>query len=66
MSLSLQVFGKTVIGEQGTAYFSFINPLPVALEDGVYTLEGSGLLHANIKVKQVSDSQQSLHSKDTN
>lgn len=51
VTLSLQVFSKTDVGEQVTAYFSFTNPLPVPLKDGVFALEESGLLHANTEVK---------------
>uniref|UniRef100_A0A7N9AL23 protein-glutamine gamma-glutamyltransferase n=1 Tax=Mastacembelus armatus TaxID=205130 RepID=A0A7N9AL23_9TELE len=41
-----QVPGKAVVQQQVTAYISFTNPLPVALNGGVFTVEGAGLLYA--------------------
>lgn len=43
---SSQVPGKTLLWEKATAYISFVNPLPVALKGGVFTVEGAGLLSA--------------------
>ncbi|KAM9854737.1 protein-glutamine gamma-glutamyltransferase 2-like [Aulostomus maculatus] len=42
----VQVPGKAVVHKQMTAYISFINPLPVPLNNGVFTVEGAGLLSA--------------------
>ncbi|KAG7244880.1 hypothetical protein INR49_026544, partial [Caranx melampygus] len=44
--LLVQVPGKATVGEQITVYVSFINPLPVPLKGGVFTVEGAGLLPA--------------------
>ncbi|XP_071761907.1 protein-glutamine gamma-glutamyltransferase 2 [Centroberyx gerrardi] len=44
--LQIQVPGKTIVYEQVTAHVSFINPLPVQLRGGVFTVEGAGLLFA--------------------
>uniref|UniRef100_A0A7N8WQJ1 protein-glutamine gamma-glutamyltransferase n=1 Tax=Mastacembelus armatus TaxID=205130 RepID=A0A7N8WQJ1_9TELE len=44
--LLIQVPGKAVVQQQVTAYISFTNPLPVALNGGVFTVEGAGLLYA--------------------
>lgn len=41
-----QVPGKAMLWEKATAYISFVNPLPVALKGGVFTVEGAGLLSA--------------------
>lgn len=43
---SSQVPGKTLLWEKATVYISFVNPLPVALKGGVFTVEGAGLLSA--------------------
>lgn len=43
---SPQVPGKTLLWEKATAFISFVNPLPVALKGGVFTVEGAGLLSA--------------------
>ncbi|XP_044211352.1 protein-glutamine gamma-glutamyltransferase 2 [Thunnus albacares] len=42
----IQMTGKAVVKEQARAYISFTNPLPVPLKDGVFTVEGAGLLSA--------------------
>lgn len=44
--LNSQVPGKAFLEEQVTAYISFTNPLPVPLKDGLFTVEGAGLLYA--------------------
>ncbi|XP_028263237.1 protein-glutamine gamma-glutamyltransferase 2-like [Parambassis ranga] len=44
--LLIQIPGKTVVWDKVTAYISFINPLPVPLKRGVFTVEGAGLLSA--------------------
>lgn len=44
--LIVQVPGKAVLYEQLTSIVSFTNPLPVPLKDGVFTVEGAGLLPA--------------------
>lgn len=50
--LHVQVPGKAVAYQQAMAYISFTNPLPVPLKDGVFTVEGAGLLFATeIRVK---------------
>lgn len=43
---SPQVPGKAMLWEKATAYISFVNPLPVTLKGGVFTVEGAGLLSA--------------------
>lgn len=42
----VEVPGKAMLWEKATAYISFVNPLPVALKGGVFTVEGAGLLAA--------------------
>lgn len=42
--LFVQVPGKAVAQQKMMAYISFTNPLPVPLKDGVFTVEGAGLL----------------------
>ncbi|XP_041852000.1 protein-glutamine gamma-glutamyltransferase 2-like [Melanotaenia boesemani] len=42
----IQVPGKAVVWQQVMAFISFINPLPVPLKGGVFTVEGAGLLSA--------------------
>ncbi|KAK2824084.1 hypothetical protein Q5P01_021259 [Channa striata] len=44
--IQVQVMGRVVVRERVTAYFSFTNPLPVPLRDGVFSVEGNGLLNA--------------------
>ncbi|XP_029010677.1 protein-glutamine gamma-glutamyltransferase 2 [Betta splendens] len=44
--LLVQVPGKALLTEKVTAFISFINPLPVPLKGGVFTVEGAGLLPA--------------------
>ncbi|KAJ0069509.1 hypothetical protein NL108_008461, partial [Boleophthalmus pectinirostris] len=42
----VQVPGKAVVLEPVTCMISFTNPLPVSLKEGVFTVEGAGLLAA--------------------
>ncbi|XP_020508731.1 protein-glutamine gamma-glutamyltransferase 2 [Labrus bergylta] len=42
--LLVQVPGRAFVWEPVTVFMSFINPLPVPLRGGVFTLEGAGLL----------------------
>ncbi|KAM9351901.1 protein-glutamine gamma-glutamyltransferase 2 [Symphorus nematophorus] len=44
--LLVQVRGVPVVGKKAKAYISFTNPLPVPLKDGVFTVEGAGLVQA--------------------
>ncbi|KAG7214894.1 hypothetical protein INR49_005163 [Caranx melampygus] len=54
--LLVQVPGKATVGEQITVYVSFINPLPVPLKGGVFTVEGAGLLPATeISCRNMAD-----------
>ncbi|CAJ1057455.1 protein-glutamine gamma-glutamyltransferase 2 [Xyrichtys novacula] len=46
----IQVPGKAFVWEPVTAFMSFINPLPVPLKGGIFTVEGAGLLsHTEIR-----------------
>ncbi|KAM9376109.1 protein-glutamine gamma-glutamyltransferase 2-like [Pholidichthys leucotaenia] len=42
----IKVPGKTLVKKEVKAYIFFINPLPVPLKGGVFTVEGAGLLPA--------------------
>ncbi|XP_029378888.1 protein-glutamine gamma-glutamyltransferase 2 [Echeneis naucrates] len=45
--LFIQVPEKAFVRERVTAHISFINPLPVPLKGGVFTVEGAGLLSSS-------------------
>ncbi|XP_066541694.1 protein-glutamine gamma-glutamyltransferase 2-like [Hoplias malabaricus] len=46
--LQVEVIGEAVVSRNLTAKISFANPLPVALQRGVFTLEGSALTEEKV------------------
>ncbi|XP_063052431.1 protein-glutamine gamma-glutamyltransferase 2-like [Engraulis encrasicolus] len=44
--LNIKVTGEAVVGQKVRADITFINPLPVPLKKGVFTVEGAGLTRA--------------------
>ncbi|MBN3311030.1 TGM2 glutamyltransferase, partial [Amia calva] len=44
--LTVQLFGEAVVSQKLVAKITFVNPLPITLKGGVFTVEGAGLTQA--------------------